>query len=151
MTDRPASVVPDPLKADCGLSNLEVALLETWAIAAKVTEITTIRRLSPEAYDLTIEGQHEQFAGLGQVSFTAWLPLACISAMTDWTRPALARLTDYPVMTMSGDWSGVRDTRRPAQWTIFRHFVQEPWLEALVEAEITRRVAEAFARRGAAR
>lgn len=144
MTDRPASIVPDPLKADCGLSAVEVALLDAWTAAAAVTEIAVIRRHGPDAFDLTIEGTREPFPDLGPRQFKAWLPLACIADMTDWTAPELARMTDHPTMAMSGDWSAVRDSRDAPKWAIFRHFVLDPWLAAGVQAEADRRTSAAL-------
>jgi len=72
----------------------------------------TFDLVSDREYDLEIEGITND--GL---NFSAWLPLAMIGAI-NWCEPSIANMTDYPEMTRSGDWSGVRDSRDEAIWNI---------------------------------
>ena len=54
---------------------------------------------------------------------SAWLPLYAIRELAKWTGHAVAMMTDYPGMTRSGDWSGVRDSERDTIWAIFQKHV----------------------------
>jgi hypothetical protein len=79
------------------------------------TDVVVTRR-SDRLFDLSVEGK------IGDMGFSAWLVLGCIATRLNWCLPEVANMTDYPTMTMGGDWSGVRDTDDSKLWTIFDHF-----------------------------
>ena len=106
--------------SDIRLSDAELALLSTWGRAAKVTEWTLARR-SDREFDLTVEGKTDQYPSVPGVSFSAWLPLACISDLTSWSSPDVYGMCDYPFM--EGDWSGIRDSEPGTVWAIFEQHV----------------------------
>lgn len=80
------------------------------------TNSVVISRRSDRECDLTVEGKTVD--GIG---FSAWLVLGMISNLP-WTTKKIAEMTDYPMMAMEGDWSGVRDTDDEKLWTIFNTF-----------------------------
>jgi hypothetical protein len=87
-------------------------------------EDLNITRRSDREYDLTLKGRYgKDYPYMGGTAFTAWLPLFAISELTMWTEESIASLTDYPDMTASGDWSGMRDSDPDTIWFIFERFV----------------------------
>jgi hypothetical protein len=80
-------------------------------------KVQEVERKSDREYDLRITGTQDGH------NFAAWLPLASINYLVDWTNPRIAILTDYPEMAMSGDWSGVRDSSEEKIWKIFNTHV----------------------------
>lgn len=86
-------------------------------------EVSEIVRRSDKEFDLTVKGRYKESHPMGGVCFSAWLVLATIRELTDWTNREVAQLTDHPNMAMEGDWSGVRDTNSEALWEIFNKFV----------------------------
>ena len=73
-----------------------------------------IKRKSKRPFDISIEG----VMGDG-MRFRADLKLYAIRALTDWPRPEIAMMSDYPQMVMEGDWSGIRDSSDMAIARIF--------------------------------
>lgn len=86
------------------------------------TKIVSVERKSDKDFDVKIE------CSCDICKFGLWLPLAAIRELTMWTSPGIAAMTDYPDMTASGDWSGVRDTNEDALWAIFNEHVIEETL-----------------------
>lgn len=105
--------------------------------------IEKVERKSDKEYDLRLEGyeefywKHDQTINwqegeksgsitvpqneVHKTKYSAWLPLAIIKTFTNWTSPKIAKMTDYPDMTRSGDWSGLRDSSEKKIWAIFYH------------------------------
>ena len=92
---------------------MKLTARECHLIALLHPGVETIKRQSDREFDLHIEGKD----GIGR--FGAWLVLSAISGLTDWTCRHIAKLTDYPEMCESGDWSGMRDTDNDKLWHIF--------------------------------
>jgi hypothetical protein len=88
-------------------------------------EVANIERRSDREFDLKIEGKygpdHPYMPG---VSFSAWLVLASIRELTNWTSREVAEITNHPNMVIAGDWSGVRDSDNERIWNIFDRFVK---------------------------
>lgn len=78
-----------------------------------------VTRKTDREFDLHISG----FSTEMKCDFSAWLPLASISAFTEWTSKKVAQHTNYPEMCMAGDWSGVRDSDNENIWFIFNNFI----------------------------
>jgi len=114
-----------------------------------------IGRRSDREFDLSIEGvKHYGSSPEQTVRFTAWLPLAAISTLTNWASWQVGELTDYPEMTAGGDWSGVHDTSPSGVWTIFDLFVVQDLERSIrwkrLDADvITRQAKKDSARNGA--
>ena len=106
----------------------EVALVERWIIAARkhgyVKRIVSVKRGSFKAYDVHIHGEQSwKHDGTPLHAFSAWLPLAAINDMINWTHPNVAKETNYEQMALEGDWSAVRDSDPDRIWRIFEQFV----------------------------
>jgi hypothetical protein len=98
--------IVDLLVSRCGIEDLKVA------------------RKSDRECDLILEGRYgKDYPYMGDVAFSAWLPLFAIRELTPWTSEAVASLTDHPNMAAEGDWSGVRDSDPDTIWFIFERFV----------------------------
>lgn len=83
-----------------------------------------VSRRSNREYDLNLEGRFGPDAPyMSGVNFSAWLPLFAIRELTVWTKKEIAQYTNYPDMTMEGDWSGMRDSEPENIWLIFHKFV----------------------------
>lgn len=97
------------------LSGPEIALLHRLS-QKNGYKVVQIGRRSDREFDLNIEGTDDL------CRFSAWAVLSGINSIDYW-RQEIAAMTDYPDMTRSGDWSGVRDTDESKQWEIFHKFV----------------------------
>lgn len=97
-------------------------------VTQKIRKCFQIRfyRESEKEFDIHLEYGFELEAG-HKVSGSAWLPLAFIKHMMVWTMPEVAQMSDYPEMTISGDWSGIRDTVKDKVWCIFEAGMEGHW------------------------
>lgn len=81
-------------------------------------ENVQVTRRSDREFDLGLNGKSGN-----NTTFSAWLPLASIGALTEWTTKEVAQHTNYPDMCMEGDWSGMRDSDNENIWFVFENFV----------------------------
>lgn len=89
-----------------------------------------VERKSQEQFDLIIKGKRDivdrlsAFMGVtgGLPQFSAWMVLSAIDDLTEWSKPLIADMTDYPEMARDGDWSAVRDTNEDKLWQIFNEY-----------------------------
>lgn len=79
-----------------------------------LTKPVVITRKSDRLYDLSIK-----YTDKSGMQHGAWLPLGAIREQTVWTSSEIANMTNHPTMTMTGDWSGVRDSDEDNIWAIF--------------------------------
>lgn len=88
-------------------------------------EVSNIERRSDREFDLKVEGKYgSNHPYMPGVSFSAWVVLAAIRELTNWTSREVAQYTKYPDMALEGDWSGVRDSDTDQLWNIFDRFVK---------------------------
>ena len=87
-----------------------------------IDPITLYRSPTNQEFDLQVSYVDRSMIDAG-VHTTAWIPLAAIKRLICWTHESVARMTQYPQMTMDGDWSGVRDSNMNQIWMIFHKFV----------------------------
>jgi hypothetical protein len=100
------------------ITQREWRLVEVYLAAMKKGKASdvVVERRSDREFDLSVSGT------VGGYQFSSWLVLGCIATRLNWCLPQVAKMTDYPEMVMSGDWSGVRDTDNEKLWAIFDHF-----------------------------
>lgn len=103
------------------LTHRECRLIELLRVAQQWTTFEVERKTDRE-YDLAINGKSTKYGSEG--GFSAWAILAAIQGLTDWTRPSVAGMSDYPDMAMGGDWSGIRDTDDGKLWAMFYAHVE---------------------------
>lgn len=109
---------------DMGIKGQEQTLPQERILLDKLSKqagvkITEVERRSNRPFDLGYKATAAQGYGI-----SAWLPLAAISELLNWTKSEVANMTDYPDMVRAGDWSGVRDTESEKLWAIFDCFVR---------------------------
>lgn len=109
---------------DMGIKGQEQTLPQERILLDKLSKqgnfkITEVERRSNRPFDLGYKATASEGWGI-----SAWLPLAAISELLNWTKAEVANMTDYPDMARDGDWSGVRDTEDEKLWAIFDRFIR---------------------------
>lgn len=95
-------------------------------------KITATSRRSEREFDISIEGTRPLEYGTSQepMKFSGWLPLSIIR-LSNWSAGEIRRLSDYPDMVKSGDWSGIRDSSNNSHWCMFA-VASRPYLQVEV-------------------
>jgi len=109
------------IKPGTELSPTERRLIAAVALRERYVDFEVSRR-SADPYDIAITGTAKMEYIEGEMRFNAWLPLAAIRSV-NWTRDAIWSLSDgygEPGFVPGDyDWSGIRDSTRPAIWEMF--------------------------------